>query len=75
MENGSVDWLFADPFDTADLDYMGGEYGDYQNFRGNGSLAHIDNYSSFAYESDNEGRGNMALYLINEAGKKFDWNS
>ncbi|MGB4313050.1 MAG: hypothetical protein ACOX0L_06595 [Natronincolaceae bacterium] len=74
MEDGSLEWFFADPYMTEDLSKMGGEYENYQNFRSHGKLAHMDNFSSFFYESDGEGIGdNKSIYITNEIGDKFDF--
>lgn len=73
MEDGSLEWFFADPYNTIDLKDIGGEYEDYENFTSMGKLSHKDDYVSFSYESDGEGYGNDTIYIRNSVGEKFDF--
>lgn len=75
MDDDSVEWIWADPFRTADLSYIGGEYEYFSNFISHGTLAYKDKFISCSYESDGEGIGNMAIYLINDHNIKFDFYS
>lgn len=73
MDDNSIEWLPANPFDSTDLSYLGGEYENYDNFRSSGKLAYRDNFTSLVYAADNEGLGNMTLYAVNELGHMYDF--
>lgn len=73
MVDGGMEWLYADPYMAEDYSHLGGEYEEYQNFNSMRLLAKVDGFSSFSYESDNEGFGAMAIYVHDEPGNKFDF--
>lgn len=75
MEDGSLEWLYADPYMTEDLKELGGEYENYVNFRSFGKLSYKDDFVSLSYESDNEGFGSYTIFLENKKSDKFDFRN
>lgn len=73
MDNGSLEWIYADPYMTVDYSYLGGEYQDYENFLSNGKISRVDDYTHFFYESDKEGIGDKNIYVTNINGDVFDF--
>lgn len=62
MEDGSLEWLYADPYMTED----------YINFRSFGKLSYKDDFISLSYGSDNEGYGDYTIFLENSKSERLD---
>lgn len=73
MEDGSVEWVYADPFSTIGYSHYEEEYSKDGNFESYRALAYKDNFTSFSYENHHEDQDAMVLYLINDKGEKFDF--
>ena len=65
MEDGGVEWFYADPFVPLIPETMDAHWS-------MGRLPWMDGIESLSYESDNEGMGEMTIYAVDFEGRRFD---
>ena len=58
MEDGTLEWVLADPFVGTQFSY--------------GKLPWLDNIVSLSYEPGSEGRGDMTIYATDKDGLRYD---
>lgn len=71
MEDGAIEWFYADPYMAEDNKGYGEEYDVWENFQSSRLLAKVE--GTFSYEPDNEGIGNKTIYVTKEQGLKSDF--
>lgn len=65
MEDGSLEWFYADPLAPAIVE-------SFDAYESMGPLPWMDGIKSLSYEPDNEGIGEMTVYAEDVEGRRFD---
>ena len=69
MEDGSVEWLLADPYSAAVSAEMDSDYRPYTSY---GRLPLIEKVHNLSYETEDEGRGDITVYAVTGDGLRYN---